>query len=115
MARLLRAHGFDVAVEPESFLVTKQNQLVADESSRAGEWASKPAAGIAPKRNPARWADTWSPEKCLRPGLSGPKSLVARSKSGNHEGGLRGERGSRTGRPAPVKGQYRRMAEKPTA
>jgi hypothetical protein len=41
VARLLRAHGFDVAAPPESFLVTKQNQLVPDEPERAREWAGK--------------------------------------------------------------------------
>lgn len=45
VARLLRAHGFDVAMEPESFLVTKQNQLVAHESARAREWGAKAGRG----------------------------------------------------------------------
>ena len=46
VVRLLRAHGFDVAIQTESFLVTKQNQLVAGESARAREWGTKLAAGI---------------------------------------------------------------------
>ena len=50
--RLLRAHGFDVVTEPESFLVTKQNQLVPDESGRAREWGTKLAAGMVPRREP---------------------------------------------------------------
>ena len=48
--RLLRAHGFDVAVQPESFLVTKQDRLVSHEFGRAREWGTKLAAGIAPSR-----------------------------------------------------------------
>ena len=50
--RLLRAHGFDVVIEPESFLVTKQNQLMAHESARAREWGTK-LAGLAPKCEPS--------------------------------------------------------------
>lgn len=42
--RLLRAHGFDVVTEPESFLVTKQNRLVPGESDRAREWGTRLAA-----------------------------------------------------------------------
>jgi hypothetical protein len=44
LERLLRAHGFDVIAEPESFLVTKQSRLVADESDRAREWGTRLAA-----------------------------------------------------------------------
>ena len=50
VARLLRAHGFDVAAEPESFLVTKQDRLEPHETARAREWGTKLAAGIAPGR-----------------------------------------------------------------
>ena len=50
--RLLRAHGFDVVMEPESFLVTKQNQLMAHESARAREWGTK-LAGLAPRCEPS--------------------------------------------------------------
>jgi hypothetical protein len=53
VTRLLRAHGFDVAMQPESFLVTKQNQLVTDESTRAREWGAKLAAGAARSREPS--------------------------------------------------------------
>jgi hypothetical protein len=53
VARLLRAHGFDVVMEPESFLVTKRNQLMAHESARAREWGAKLAAGIASSREPS--------------------------------------------------------------
>lgn len=52
VARLLRAHGFDVAAPPESFLVTRQNHLVPDEPERAREWASKLAESISPSREP---------------------------------------------------------------
>src|SRR6266702_575083 len=37
VSRLLRAHGFDVAAEPESFLVTKQDRLEPHETNRARE------------------------------------------------------------------------------
>jgi Flavodoxin len=49
VARLLRAHGFDLVAEPESFLVTKQDRLEPQETVRAREWAAKLAAGIAPR------------------------------------------------------------------
>ncbi len=45
--RLLRAHGFDVAAEPESFLVTKQDRLELHETARAREWGTKLAARLA--------------------------------------------------------------------
>jgi Flavodoxin domain len=48
VTRLLRAHGFDVAVKPESFLVTRQNVLDPGETTRARDWAAKLAASIAP-------------------------------------------------------------------
>ncbi|HEV2375320.1 MAG TPA: flavodoxin domain-containing protein [Streptosporangiaceae bacterium] len=40
VGRLLRAHGFTLVAQPESFLVTKDNQLEADETSRAHEWGA---------------------------------------------------------------------------
>jgi len=46
--RLLRAHGFNVIAEPESFLVTKQDRLEPHEQDRARDWAAKLAAGITP-------------------------------------------------------------------
>jgi flavodoxin-like protein len=52
VARLLRAHGFVVIAEPESFLVTKQDQLEPHETNRAREWGAELAASIAP--SPAR-------------------------------------------------------------
>jgi hypothetical protein len=52
VARQLRAHGFDLAAPPESFLVTRQNQLASQESERAREWGVKLANSIAPSRKP---------------------------------------------------------------
>jgi hypothetical protein len=49
VARLLRAHGFEVIAAPESFLVTKQDRLEPDETARAREWGTKLAASIAPR------------------------------------------------------------------
>ena len=46
VVRLLRAHGFDVVAEPESFLVTKQDRLEPQESTRAREWGAGLAATI---------------------------------------------------------------------
>src|SRR5215475_8764889 len=48
VARLLRAHGFEVIAEPESFLVTKQDRLEPHETTRAREWGTSLAASIAP-------------------------------------------------------------------
>jgi flavodoxin-like protein len=50
IARELRRHGFDMAAEPESFIVTKDNQLVAGETDRARTWGARLAARIAPQR-----------------------------------------------------------------
>ena len=38
IARRLRHHGFDLVVEPESFLVDKENHLEPGEAERAREW-----------------------------------------------------------------------------
>jgi hypothetical protein len=48
VTRSLRAHGFDVVAEPESFLVTKQDLLEPQESTRAREWGTMLAARITP-------------------------------------------------------------------
>ena len=40
IARRLRHHGFELAVDPESFLVDKENHLVCGEGDRAREWAA---------------------------------------------------------------------------
>jgi hypothetical protein len=53
MTRLLRAHGFDVAAEPESFLVTRQDRLVPGEFARAREWGTTLAAGLIPNQAPS--------------------------------------------------------------
>lgn len=47
VTRSLRAHGFDVIAGPESFLVTRQNQLEPDEASRARDWAASLATDRA--------------------------------------------------------------------
>ncbi len=41
IAHHLRAHGFEVVGEPESFLVTKQDRLQAHEMARAQEWGAR--------------------------------------------------------------------------
>ena len=38
VTRLLRAHGFDIIVPPESFLVDRRTQLGPQEAARAREW-----------------------------------------------------------------------------
>jgi hypothetical protein len=48
VTRALRAHGFDLVAEPESFLVTKQDLLDPGETTRAREWGTKLAVGITP-------------------------------------------------------------------
>ena len=45
VTRLLRAHGFDVVAEPESFQVTKQDRLEPQETARARDWGTRLAAG----------------------------------------------------------------------
>jgi hypothetical protein len=50
VARLLRAHGFEVVTEPESFLVTKQDRLASGELTRAREWGTRLAGAIMPGR-----------------------------------------------------------------
>ena len=46
VSRLLRAHGFDVVTRPESFLVSKQDRLEPEETTRARDWGTKLAAGV---------------------------------------------------------------------
>jgi hypothetical protein len=41
IARKLRRRGCELLADPESFLVTKDNELLPDEDTRAGEWGSK--------------------------------------------------------------------------
>jgi len=45
ISRLLRKHGFDLAAEPESFLVTTESHLEAGEATRAVEWGKQLAEG----------------------------------------------------------------------
>ncbi len=47
VARLLRAHGFDMTAKPASFLVGKNNKLEPHEAARARDWGARLAAGIA--------------------------------------------------------------------
>ena len=48
IARRLRQHGLTLLVEPESFLVTKQNQLEPGEADRARDWGARLAGMAAP-------------------------------------------------------------------
>jgi hypothetical protein len=49
IARRLRHHGFHLVADPESFLVDKQNHLVAGEADRAEQWGTRVAeAAMAP-------------------------------------------------------------------
>jgi hypothetical protein len=47
IARHLRQHGLGLAAEPESFLVTKQNRLEPDQTSRARQWGRRLAGNLA--------------------------------------------------------------------
>jgi hypothetical protein len=49
VAHQLRKHGFHVVVDPESFLVTKHNELVAGEREHAQRWAGALLAATAPR------------------------------------------------------------------
>ncbi len=51
ITRLLRAHGFEVAAEPESFLVTKQDRLAPHQLTRAREWGTNLALELAMERS----------------------------------------------------------------
>lgn len=46
IAKKLRHHGFSVVVEPESFLVTKENHLEPDEAAHARRWADDLASTL---------------------------------------------------------------------
>jgi hypothetical protein len=41
IAKRLRGHGSTLVVEPMSFLVTKQSQLIDDEATHAREWGAQ--------------------------------------------------------------------------
>jgi hypothetical protein len=46
IAKRLRHHGYDVIAEPESFLVSKENTLVAHEIEHATAWGAALAAAV---------------------------------------------------------------------
>ena len=48
VSRELRHHGFELVTEPESFIVTKVNHLVAEEGDRARTWGSRLAVIASP-------------------------------------------------------------------
>jgi Flavodoxin len=50
IARRLRQHGLDLAAAPESFLVTKQNTLEPEETTRARQWGQQLADNLATGR-----------------------------------------------------------------
>jgi len=47
VGKALRHHGYDLVAEPESFLVTKQDQLAPHERERAATWGARLAAVCA--------------------------------------------------------------------
>lgn len=53
ITRQLRAHGFEVVAQPESFLVTRSDRLYPEETARARSWGRKLAsiiqAAMAPR------------------------------------------------------------------
>jgi hypothetical protein len=50
IAKALGQHGFMLVAEPESFLVTKENELLPDEEARAQAWGAQLATTIATAR-----------------------------------------------------------------
>lgn len=54
VARQLRAHGFAVVAKPESFLVTRHDELDPGETARARAWGASLAAALAPKLSRAQ-------------------------------------------------------------
>jgi hypothetical protein len=52
VAHLLRAHGLELVAPPESFLVTKQNELEPHETTRAREWGARLVASSTPRHSP---------------------------------------------------------------
>lgn len=53
----LRHHGLDLMAKPESFLVTKQNHLEPDETTRAQAWGRQLADDLAADRAPSDRSD----------------------------------------------------------
>jgi len=54
VTRLLRVHGFNVVAEPESFLVTRQDEREPGETIRAREWGIRLAAVASASASPYR-------------------------------------------------------------
>ena len=50
ISRLLHKHGFEVAIKPESFFVTKANTLDESEEQHATEWGRGLAERVVPTR-----------------------------------------------------------------
>ena len=48
IGRRLRQHGFELASNPESFFVTKRNELIAGEDARARTWGGLLASASRP-------------------------------------------------------------------
>jgi len=48
IARRLRRHGANLISEPESFFVTKDNQLEPDEERRARDWGARLSIAVEP-------------------------------------------------------------------
>jgi hypothetical protein len=47
IAKRLRQHGFEVVLPPESFIVSKENELVANEIDHARTWGAQLTAAMA--------------------------------------------------------------------
>jgi hypothetical protein len=47
IARRLRKHGATLLLDPESFFVTKENELLPEEEARARAWGTRIAPSIA--------------------------------------------------------------------
>ena len=83
VSHLLRAHGFDMVAEPESFLVTKQDRLEPQETARAREWGTRLAASVGQGQGALGKTGC----EC-RP--SGPARAAGAGSTGSREGGRGG-------------------------
>jgi hypothetical protein len=54
IAKRLRRHGCELVAEPESFVVTKENELVDDELAHARRWGAELAAATGERSNRRR-------------------------------------------------------------
>jgi Flavodoxin len=52
IAKRLHQHGYELVVEPESFLVDDQNHLIDGEAERACSWGESVASSLAAARGP---------------------------------------------------------------